>query len=138
MHVDLFFNHYFNFLNVKTDINKNGLNLINPEESKALKRHIPATWLAICLNHSEFDVIWTAFPLFLKLRSHITVLWRFCKISVISEFSFFGYRPQNENPEITRNLYFCVCKVQMHMYLFFDHYFNFLSAKTKIKKTSSI
>ena len=43
MHADLFSNNYFNFLSVKTDINKNGLNLINLEESKALKRHILAT-----------------------------------------------------------------------------------------------
>ena len=43
MHADLFFDHYFNFLSVKTDINKNGLNLINLEESEALERHIPAT-----------------------------------------------------------------------------------------------
>ena len=46
----------------------------------------------------------------------------------------FGYRPQNENPEITENLYFWVYKVQMHMDLLFDHYFKFLSAKTKINK----
>ena len=46
----------------------------------------------------------------------------------------FGYRPQNKNPEITENLYFWVYKVQIHMDLFSDHYFNFLCAKTKIKK----
>ena len=43
MHADLFFDHYFNFLGVKTDINKNGLNLINLEKSEALERHVPAT-----------------------------------------------------------------------------------------------
>ena len=57
---------------------------------KLLKTQIPATRLAMWLNDFEFDVIWTAFQLFLKLRSHITVLWRFCRISVISEFSFLG------------------------------------------------
>ena len=46
----------------------------------------------------------------------------------------FGYKPQNKNPEITGSLYFWVCKVQMHMNLFFDHYFNFLGAKTEINK----
>ena len=46
----------------------------------------------------------------------------------------FGYRPQNKNLEVTENLYFWVYKVQMHMNLFFDHSFNFLSAKTKTKK----
>ena len=41
MHVDLFFDLYFNFLSVKTEINKNDnkrLNLINLEVSDALKR----------------------------------------------------------------------------------------------------
>ena len=46
----------------------------------------------------------------------------------------FEYWAQKENPEITENLYFCVCKVQMHMDLFFDHYFNLLGTKTEIKK----
>ena len=43
MHVHLIFDHYFIFLGVKTDKNKNGLNLINLEVSKAVKRDMPAT-----------------------------------------------------------------------------------------------
>ena len=42
MHVDLFFDLYFNFPSVKTEINKNNnqrLDLINLEESDALKTH---------------------------------------------------------------------------------------------------
>ena len=41
MHVDLFFDLYFNFLSVKTEINKKNnkrLKLINLERSGALKR----------------------------------------------------------------------------------------------------
>ena len=57
MHVNLIFDHYFIFLSVKTDTNKNGLNLINLEVSEAVKRDIPATRLAMCLNHFDFDVI---------------------------------------------------------------------------------
>ena len=38
-----FFDHYFDFLSVKTDINKSELNLTSLEESEALKRHIPTT-----------------------------------------------------------------------------------------------
>ena len=49
----------------------------------------------------------------------------------------FGYRPQNENPEITENLYFWVYKVQMDMDLFFDLYFNFLTVKTEINKNNN-
>ena len=47
----------------------------------------------------------------------------------------FGYRAPNENPEIMKRFYFWIYKVQMHLDLFFDHYFNFLSVKTKINKT---
>ena len=47
----------------------------------------------------------------------------------------FGYRAQNENLEIMGNLYVWVCKVRIHAGLFFDHYFNFLSAKTEINKS---
>ena len=47
----------------------------------------------------------------------------------------FGYKPQNENFDITGNLYFWVYKVQMHMDLLFDHYFNFFSAKMEINKS---
>ena len=90
MHVDLCFDHYFNCLSVKTDKNKNGLNLIDSERSKALKTQLAAAWLAMWLNYCEFDVIWTAFKGFLKLHSHISVFWGFSWISVISEFSFLG------------------------------------------------
>ena len=46
MDMDLFFYLYFNFLSVKTEINKNNnerLNLIILEGSEAHKRQIPAT-----------------------------------------------------------------------------------------------
>ena len=49
----------------------------------------------------------------------------------------FGYRAQNENPEITENLYFCIYKVQIHVDLLFDHYFNILSVKTGINKQTN-
>ena len=42
MHVDVCFDHYFNCLGVKTDISKNGLNLICPEGAKAFKTQIAA------------------------------------------------------------------------------------------------
>ena len=40
MHVDLCFDHYFNCLSVKTDINKNRLNLMYSEGSIAFKTGI--------------------------------------------------------------------------------------------------
>ena len=42
------------------------------------------------LKHCKYDVIWTAFQLFFKLDSHIAVLSHFCRLSMISEFSFLG------------------------------------------------
>ena len=50
--------------------------------SKAFKIQKPATRLAMWLNNIEFDVIWTAFQLLLKLHSYISVFWPFCRISV--------------------------------------------------------
>ena len=57
MHMNLFYNHYFNFLSVKTEINKNVLNLINLDGFEAFKRQTPGTSLEICVNHFDFDVI---------------------------------------------------------------------------------
>ena len=88
--MNLFFNHYFNFLSVKTEINKNVFNLINLDGFEAFKRQTPGTWLEICVNHFEFDVIWRTSQLLLKLHSHNSVLWRFCNISVLPEFSYLG------------------------------------------------
>ena len=90
MHMSLFFDHYFSFLSGKTKINKNVLNFINLDGLEAFERQTPGTWLEIWVNYFEFDVIWRASQLFLKLHSHNLVLWRFCSISVISEFSYLG------------------------------------------------
>ena len=45
MHVDLFYDHYFNYLRVKYDISKRELSLINLERSEALK--MTNTWYMI-------------------------------------------------------------------------------------------
>ena len=90
MHMNVFFNHYFRFLSAKTKINKNVLNLINLDGFEAFKRQAPDTWLEICVNHFDFDVIWRESQLVLKLNSHNSVLWRFYSIFVLSEFSYLG------------------------------------------------
>ena len=69
---------------------KNRAQFDQTEGLKDFQTQIPTIWLAMWLNDFEFDVIWTAFQLFLKLHSHITVLWRFCRISEISEFLLLG------------------------------------------------
>ena len=61
--MDLFLDYFNNFLSVKTEINENGFNFINLETPNALIKQIPAIWLAMWLNHFEFDVIWTALQL---------------------------------------------------------------------------
>ena len=43
MHVDLFFDQYFDFLNVKTKAIENELNSINVDRSEAIKRQITDT-----------------------------------------------------------------------------------------------
>ena len=90
MNVDLFFDHYFKFLSTKTEIYKSDFNPINLDGLEALKGQIPGTWLEIWLNRIEMYVIWRTSQLLFKLHSHISVLWHFCRISVISEFSFLG------------------------------------------------
>ena len=86
------------------------------------------------LNHFENNVIWAVFKLFLKLHSHITVLWRFCRISVISEFSCLSIGLKTKTRKSREISIFIVYKIQMHMDLFFDLYFNFLSVKIEINK----
>ena len=73
VHVDLCFDHIFNCLSIKTGINRNGLNLIYSEGLNALKTQLAAAWLAMWLNHCNFDVIWAIFLGLLKLRTHISV-----------------------------------------------------------------
>ena len=80
----------------------------------------------------EFDVIWTA----LQLHSCISVLWPFCGTCDFRS-SFFEYRVQNKNPEITENLCFWNYNVQTHVDLFFNFYFTFLSDKTEINKKNN-
>ena len=87
MHADLCFDHYFNCLSIKTDINKNRLNLMYSEGSIAFKTGIAVAWLPMWLNHFNFDANWI-FLGFLKLLTHISVFWGFWLVSVISKFSF--------------------------------------------------
>ena len=117
MHVNLFFDHYFNFLSAKTKINKNVLNLINLDGLEAFKRQTPGAWLEIWVNHFWFDVIWRTSQLFLKLHSHnsvLALLQHFCAFQVF----VFGCRAQKENPEITENLYFTVFFLKLYQICF--------------------
>ena len=125
--MNLFFDYSFNFLSAKTKMDKKLLNLVNLD-GLALKRQKNDTWIAMCLNH--LDSISTVFGAIFPYYSIVTFLLSFRDFWVFS----FGYRSQKENPEITENLYFSFFKVEMHMNLFFNHYFNILSVRTKIDK----
>ena len=57
MHMNLFFDHFFNFLSAKTKINKNVVNLINLDGLEAVKRQKYDTGIAMWLNHFENHVI---------------------------------------------------------------------------------
>ena len=121
MHAGLLFDHYFDFLSVETDINISGLNLeSNLEESEAIKRDIPATWLTICLNHFEFDVTWKVFQLLIMLN------FQFLPLGIVFK---------TKNRKSQKIFIFWIYKAQMNGGLFFDHYFNFLSVKTDTQKS---
>ena len=73
--LDLFFDHYFNFLSAKTEINKTELNLINLDGLEALKRQICGTWVGIWQNHFEIYVIWrTSQMLFEAALSYFSIV----------------------------------------------------------------
>ena len=82
----------------------------------------------------NFDVISTEFQLFLKLHSHISVSWRFCRISMISKISSLDIGLKTKTQKSRKICIFWIYKVQIHVDLLFDHYFNILSLKTGINK----
>ena len=160
MNVDLFFDHYFNFLSTKTEIYKNEFNLINLDRSEVFKQitgtwlgiwlnrieiyviwrthQIPATRLAMWLNDFEFDVIWTASQLLLKLHSHISVLWPFSKISVISEFLFLGVGLTTKTWKSHEIFLFGSTKLKWMSTCFLITILTFWVLKLKYTKTNSI
>ena len=125
--------HFFNCLSIKTDINKNGLNLIYSEGSNAFKIQIAAVWLTMWLNHCDFDAIWTMFLGFLKLCTHISVFRGCWWVSVISEFSFLSIGLKGKTRKLRKIITFAY-KAEIHVDLFYEHYFNFLSVKNDISK----
>ena len=137
MHVDLFFNLCFNFLSVKTKINKKKttrLILINLGGSHTLKRQKYHTWIAMSLNHFENDVIWTVFKRFLELHPYISVFWGFSWISMISEFSVLGIGLKTKTRKSRKVFIFGSTKFKCIWIYFLITILTFLGAKTKINK----
>ena len=134
MHVILFFDHYFNCFSFEINISKSWLKLICSQGSKAFKTQIASALLAILAKSfwdwCHFNSIWKVFEV---------TCWHFSILGFLTDFRefwvfVFGYRAQNEKPEITKNLYFRVYNAPIHVDLCFDHYFRCLSVKTGIQK----
>ena len=139
MNVDLFFDHYFNFFSTKTKIYKNKFNLINLDRLEALKRQAPHnTWLGIWLNHIDIYVTWRISALFLKPHCHISVLWRFCRISVISGFSFLGIGLKMKTRKSRIIFIFGFIKLKWMWTCFLITILTFSALKLKYTKTNSI
>ena len=103
--------------------------------------------MGIWLNHFETHVIWREFQQFLKLYSHISVLFGFCRISVISEFSFLCIGLQTKNRISTKilifqrfllklyQIHFCIC---LSLFCWQNSYFHCLTAFSVISVVSTI
>ena len=122
-----------NFWLLKLTHKNTGPSLIEPNGQKIFK----PKYLYMTSNVAEWFWLWcylksisTVFESTFSYYSIMAFLQNFRNFRVF----VFGYSPQNENLEITENLYFWVYKVQMHMNLFFDHSFDFLTDKTKNKQ----
>ena len=70
----------------------------------------------------------------MMLNSPITVLWCFCRISVISKLLFLGIGLKTKSRK-PRKIFWIY---QMHVHLFFNHYFNFLSVQTKVNRNNRL
>ena len=122
IHVDLFFDHYFNFLSAKTEINKRELNLINLDGLEALGRQICSTFgtVWIILRFMWFE---EHLNCSLKLHCYILVLRLFCRISVISELSLLGIGLKTK-PRIPRKIFifqlFLLKLYQIHFCVWFS------------------
>ena len=106
MHVDLFFNHYFNFLSVKTEINKKKQTQFN-KSSEVTISWKTKIWHMISMVEESFwewchlNNISRVFEITFSYLSILGFLINFLDFQVF----VFGYRVQNKNPEITKNLY---------------------------------
>ena len=65
--------------------------------------------------------------------SIMTFLWNYLDFRVFT----FGCKAENENPEIMENLYFLGYEAEMHLDLFYDHYFNFLSVRNDTEEAAT-
>ena len=86
------------------------------------------------LNDFEFDVIWAAFQLLLKLHFLILVLWPFCRISLIFKFSLLGIGLKMKTQKWRNIFIFGFITLRYMRICFFDHYFHYLNVKSDINK----
>ena len=65
--------------------------------------------------------------------SIMAFLWNYLDFQLF----IFGCKAENENPEITENLYFLDYEAEMHLDLFYEHYFNFSSVRIDIEEVAT-
>ena len=122
----LFFDHCFDFLRVETGINKSGLNLINLEQSEAIKRHLPATWLTMpesCWLWCHMKSISTPYEA------------KFSVFVEFSEFSPLGIGFKTKNRKSHKIFIFWIYKGQLNEDLFLINILTFWVLKLTHKKT---
>ena len=91
-HINLFFDHYFNFLSVKTEINKKKQTQINKSRGvrifwKTKIWHIVSKVAELFWERCHLNNISRVLEI---TFSYFSILGGLCRISVISEFSFLG------------------------------------------------
>ena len=80
--------------------------------------------LSLVLFEKHFNCFW----------SYILTVWPFFRISVISEFLFLGIGLKTKTWKSQKNIHFRFYSTKIHLDLFFDHYFYYLSIKIDINK----
>ena len=98
---------------------------------KTTKYWMISSWLKRC----KYDVIWTAFQLFFKLDSHIPVLSHFCRLSLISEFSFLGIGLNAKTRKSRKTLIYGFIEFKFIYLLNFNKILKFLRVPILINKS---
>ena len=105
-HINLFFDHYFNFLSVKTEINKKKQTQINKSRGvrifwKTKIWHIVSKVAELFWERCHLNNISRVLEITFSYFSILGFLMNFRDFRVF----FLGYRAQSENPEITANMH---------------------------------
>ena len=104
MHVDLFFEHYFNSLSIRTNRTK--------RDSKAVKTQIPAIWLVLWLNNFEFEQHFNCFWSYVLIFQYYGVSVEF------PWFPIFRLRLKMKTRKLRKTFVFWIYKAQINVSAF--------------------